>query len=70
MKKILKKIPFIQWILNFSREIALIRFEALRQTRIQQAILRELLIQNHSKDNLTKLRTPNFLPKWRRWYYK
>ena len=51
MKKILKKIPFIQWILNFSREIALIRFEALRQTRIQQAILRELLIQNHSKDN-------------------
>ena len=35
MKKILK-IPFMQWILNFSREIALIRFEALRQTESGQ----------------------------------
>ena len=50
MIKIFKKIPLIQWVLHFRREFALIRFETIRQTRIQQAILRELLIQNYSKD--------------------
>jgi len=51
MKKILKKFTIIKWILNFRREFSLIRFETFRQTRIQQAILKELLIQNYSKDN-------------------
>jgi len=51
MKKIFKRFTILKWILNFRREFSLIRFEALRQTRIQQAILKELLIQNYSKDN-------------------
>tara|TARA_B100000989_G_scaffold269431_1_gene224828 strand:- start:370 stop:1206 length:837 start_codon:yes stop_codon:yes gene_type:complete len=51
MKRILKRFTIIKWILNFRREFSLIRFETLRQTRIQQAILKELLIQNYSKDN-------------------
>jgi hypothetical protein len=51
IKKILKSFGPFKWILNFRREFSLIRYEALRQTRIQQAILRELLLQNHSKDN-------------------
>jgi len=51
IKKILKSLGPVKWILNFRREFALIRFETIRQTRIQQAILKELLIQNHSKGN-------------------
>ena len=51
MKKILNRFTIIKWILNLRREVALIRFETFRQTRIQQAILKELLLQNHSKDN-------------------
>ena len=51
IKKFLKSLNPIKWILEFRREFVYIRFETFRQTRIQQAILRELLIQNHSKDN-------------------
>lgn len=51
MKKILNRFTLIKWILNLRREVAHIRFETFRQTRIQQAILKELLLQNHSKDN-------------------
>ena len=51
IKKILKSLGPVKWILDFRREFALIRFETIRQTRIQQAMLKELLIQNHSKGN-------------------
>jgi len=51
IKKILKSLGPVKWILNFRREFALIRFETIRHTRIQQAILKELLIQNHSEGN-------------------
>jgi hypothetical protein len=51
IKKLLKSLSPVKWILNFRREFVLIRFETIRQTRIQQAILKELLIQNYSKEN-------------------
>jgi hypothetical protein len=50
-KKISRSLGPVKWILDFRREFALIRFEAIRQTRIQQAILKELLIQNNSNEN-------------------
>ena len=52
MKNILKKFPFFKWILDFRKEISHIRYETLRQTRIQQSILKELLFQNYNKENL------------------
>jgi hypothetical protein len=51
MKHILKKLPFFKWILDVRKEFSHIRHETLRQTRIQQAILKELLIQNYDKEN-------------------
>ena len=51
IKKLLKFIGPVKWILEFRREFALSRFETIRQTRIQQAILKELLIQNNSNEN-------------------
>lgn len=51
IKKLLRLLGPVKWILNFRREFALIRFETIRHTRIQQAILKELLIQNHSEGN-------------------
>lgn len=51
IKKLLKSLGPVKWILNFRREFALIRFETIRQTRIQQAILKNLLIQNYSNEN-------------------
>lgn len=51
MKKIFKRLNILNIIFNLRREVSQLRFEALRQTRIQQAILKELLIQNYSKDN-------------------
>lgn len=51
MKLFFKKLPMIRWIINFRRDFSLMRFETFRQTRIQQEILKELLIQNYSKEN-------------------
>ena len=51
IKKLLKSLGPVKWILNFRREFALIRFETIRQTRIQQAILKELLMQNNNDEN-------------------
>ena len=51
MKNIFKSLNILKIILNLRREVSQLRFEALKQTRIQQAILKELLIQNYSKDN-------------------
>ena len=51
MKQFLKRIPFIKWVLDVRKEFSHIRHETLRQTRIQQAILKELLIQNYDKEN-------------------
>ena len=51
MKKFLKRLNILRIILNLRKEVSHIRFEAFRQTRIQQAILKELLIQNYTKDN-------------------
>ena len=45
MKKILKSLPPIRWLLDIRRELALIRFQASNQTRIQQQIFRELITQ-------------------------
>lgn len=47
MKKILKSLPPIRWLLDIRRELALIRFQASRQTRIQQQIFRELITQRN-----------------------
>ena len=45
MKRILKSLPPIRWLLDIRRELALIRFQASNQTRIQQQIFRELITQ-------------------------
>jgi hypothetical protein len=47
MKKILKSLPPIRWLLDIRHELALIRFQASRQTRIQQHIFRELKTQSN-----------------------
>lgn len=47
MKKILKSLPPVRWLLDIRRELALIRFQASRQTRIQQQIFRELITQRN-----------------------
>ena len=51
MKKVFKSLSLIRWFLDIRHELALIRFQVSRQTRIQQSILREQLLQNTSKDN-------------------
>jgi hypothetical protein len=45
MKALLKRIPFIKWILDIRKELAIARFELSRTTRIQQQIYREILVR-------------------------
>jgi hypothetical protein len=52
MKKFLKKIPLIRWFLDIRRELAMIRFELSKQTRIQQQLFREIV--SKSSANLGK----------------
>ena len=52
MKKFLKKIPLIRWFLDIRRELAMIRFELSKQTRIQQHLFREIV--SKSSANLGK----------------
>ena len=47
MKSILKKFPPIQWLLDLRRELALIRCQVTRQTRIQQQIFREMIYKKN-----------------------
>ena len=47
MKALLKRIPFIKWILDIRRELAISRVELSKQTRIQQQIYRELITQRN-----------------------
>ena len=49
MKNFIKKIPGIRWFLDIRRELALIRFQLTKQTRIQQHIFREQLISRKTE---------------------
>lgn len=43
LKKIIRKIPGIKWLLDIRRELSLIRFQTTQQTRIQQQLYRETI---------------------------
>ena len=43
IKRLLKCLPGISWLLDLRKELSLIRFQATQQTRIQQQLYRQIL---------------------------